>query len=70
MKHWFCGLIALGLCLGMAGQSKGQATYSFTTLDVPGSTYTQAHGINASGQIVGYYDDAGGRHGFLATPVP
>jgi uncharacterized membrane protein len=48
---------------------------SYTTLDVPGATFTVARGINDSGQIVGvygddpadiYYDDAGpGYHGFL-----
>jgi probable HAF family extracellular repeat protein len=44
---------------------------SYTTLDVPGSSYTFATGVNASGQIVGcYIDAAGGQHGFLATPVP
>jgi probable HAF family extracellular repeat protein len=33
---------------------------------VPGSTYTRANGINASGQIVGDYSDAAGHgHGFL-----
>jgi hypothetical protein len=42
---------------------------SYTTLDAPGSTHTFANGINASGQIVGYYG-ANGRHGFLATPTP
>jgi hypothetical protein len=42
---------------------------SYTTLDVPGSR-TEAYGINDSAQIVGYYDDAGGRHGFVAIPVP
>jgi uncharacterized membrane protein len=42
----------------------------YTTLNVPGASYSQAHGINASGQIVGSYTDAGGTHGFLATPVP
>jgi uncharacterized membrane protein len=44
---------------------------SYTTLDPPGSTYTQANGINDSRQIVGsYVDAAGNAHGFLATPVP
>lgn len=38
----------------------------FTTLDVPGFTFTVAFGINDSGQIVGAYRDADGiRHGFL-----
>jgi uncharacterized membrane protein len=40
---------------------------TFTTLDVPGSEYTYASGINDSGQIVGYYYDAifPYNHGFL-----
>jgi hypothetical protein len=44
----------------------------FTTLDVPGSTDPSANAINASGQIVGWYRDAGGGtfHSFLASPVP
>jgi probable HAF family extracellular repeat protein len=33
---------------------------------VPGATFTQASGINDSGQIVGvYFDIAGNEHGFL-----
>jgi hypothetical protein len=41
----------------------------FTTIDPPGSTSTQAIGINAVGQIVGDYMDASGTfHGFVATP--
>jgi hypothetical protein len=66
MKQWFCGLMALGLFLGMAAQGKGQPTYAFTPLDVPGSFfYTSANGINASGQIVGVYWDGTAGHGFL-----
>jgi hypothetical protein len=45
--------------------------YSFTTIDVPGANgITAASGINNSGQIVGYFQDATGEHGFLASPVP
>src|SRR5437870_637651 len=68
MKRFLCTLMALGLFLGMAGQATGQPTYSFTTLDPPGSSSTEetvAHGINASGQIVGRYRDVAGYHGFL-----
>jgi uncharacterized membrane protein len=43
---------------------------SYTPLNVPGSDGTVVSGINASGQIVGYYYDCFGTHGFLATPVP
>ena len=38
--------------------------YNFTTLDVPGSTFSTARGINASRQVVGTYDNA---HGFLLS---
>jgi hypothetical protein len=41
---------------------------SYTTFDVPGAN--QTHGINDAGQIVGWYGDGGGYHGFLATPAP
>jgi probable HAF family extracellular repeat protein len=43
-------------------------SYSFTTIDVPGSTTTSASGINASGEIVGTYtDSSGNQHGFEYT---
>jgi uncharacterized membrane protein len=38
---------------------------NYTTLDVPGSTNTVTNGINALGQIVGYYSDGAGIHGFV-----
>jgi hypothetical protein len=69
MKLYLCSLVALGLLLGVTGQAIAQPSYSFTTLDVPGSSATYAQGTNDVGQIVGDYD-AGGRHGFLATPPP
>jgi hypothetical protein len=53
-----------------AEQLGGQAiaSSSFTTLDDPFATNgTFAYGINGAGQIVGYYFDSGGRHGFLET---
>jgi probable HAF family extracellular repeat protein len=39
----------------------------YTTLDVPGSTATEALGINDAGQIVGDYLAGGGQHGFLLS---
>ena len=41
--------------------------YTYTTLDdsSQGATTTDAWGINNSGQIVGYYQNATGVHGFL-----
>jgi probable HAF family extracellular repeat protein len=38
----------------------------FTTLDLPGWTFSQAYFLNAKGQVVGYSKDAHGtRHGFV-----
>ena len=33
-------------------------TYTYTTIDPPGSTYTIANSINDEGQIVGFYQDS------------
>jgi hypothetical protein len=41
-------------------------TYTYQTIDPPGSTYTVAESINASEEIVGYYQDSHHlQHGFL-----
>jgi hypothetical protein len=40
------------------------AQYSFITLDPPGSTTTEAYGIDGN-NIVGYYIDSSGVHGFI-----
>jgi hypothetical protein len=39
----------------------------FKPIDVPGGTKTVAAGINASGMVVGTYDQAPGFHGFLLS---
>lgn len=39
--------------------------YSFTTINYPGATVTVPIGINAAGQISGYYENGPGSHGFL-----
>jgi probable HAF family extracellular repeat protein len=38
---------------------------NYTTLLVPGSSDTLASGINNHGQVSGYFNDAGGAHGFV-----
>ena len=63
-----------------AGRSHGfvESDGAFVTLDVPGalnpfySTYpgTSAYGINDRGQVAGYYSDALGTHGFIASIAP
>ena len=53
MKRFLCGLVALGLLVVGAAPAKAQYIY---TLDPPGSTGSDANGINNSRQIVGRYD--------------
>src|SRR5438874_13492552 len=65
MKRFLYRLVALGVLVGGTGQAKAQPSYVYTKLDVPGSDYTRAYGINDSGQIVGDYVEAGVAHGFL-----
>lgn len=42
-------------------------TDSFSSFDVPGSTFSSANGINASGQIVGLYGAAGGPKAYMLS---
>lgn len=47
--------------------NRAAPTFRFTSLEVPGATYTVAQGINAAGQVAGwFYTAADGRlHGFV-----
>jgi probable HAF family extracellular repeat protein len=38
---------------------------TYTSINIPGGTSTEAFGINDAGQIVGGYDTGGPPHGFL-----
>jgi probable HAF family extracellular repeat protein len=78
MKYFtLCGLFCFGLCgsfqtihadpIGSTDPSLGELPYTFTSINVPGSTSTNAFGINNTGQIVGAYTDSTGTHGFLDT---
>lgn len=44
-----------------------QPSYQFTPIDVPGSSGTQANGLNAAGDIVGDYYLGAAPHGFLMS---
>jgi uncharacterized membrane protein len=61
MKLTVCAVVAL--TLGVAAQERET---SYTTLDFPGAAATTMTGINADGQMVGFYRDAAGQtHGFV-----
>lgn len=55
----------LGILAGCG--DRVEPLYDFTRLDVPGAASTVASGINASGQVVGWYHDTEGDgvHGFI-----
>ncbi len=59
------------MLVSMPGASHGflLSGGTFTTLDIPGATAgtTSPSGFNATGQIVGSYQDAAGSHGFLLS---
>src|SRR5437870_2169707 len=65
MKRFFCGMVALGLFGHLTGPAK--ADYFYAPIDFPGSTVTQALGINNAGQIVGRYASRDLGHGFLLS---
>ena len=64
-----CALLSVVLSLSVLLNTHAaaqDASYTFTTIDVPGSISTVTTGINDRGQIVGRFRDAaGGPHGLL-----
>lgn len=61
-------VVRVVLCTLILGLLPGRAiavNYDYTTIDVPGADRTEAYGINNAGQIVGFFFDATGQHGFL-----
>jgi hypothetical protein len=61
---------AIGAFLALVAPVNATTIYSFVTLAVPGFP----EGINVAGEIVGYYRDSSGPHGFLynggsSTPI-
>ena len=58
-------LCFVSLLIGVSSGSFAATIYTFTTIDVPGAFGTSLTGINDTGQIVGFFDNATGTHGFL-----
>ena len=60
-------IFALSFALCAASNLLGEDP-TFTPITFPGATFTQAWGINARGDIVGFYMDVGNvTHGFLLS---
>ncbi|HTS34399.1 MAG TPA: hypothetical protein VMH04_01940 [Candidatus Solibacter sp.] len=64
-------LIGVAAMLGSTARSQAVGSISqfrYQTIDFPGSTITQAFGLNERGDVVGdYTDSAGNVHGFLLS---
>lgn len=58
-------LLSLGFLALVSVGPAWASSYTYMTIDFPGSMGTFAFGINDAGQIVGEYVDATGAHGFL-----
>ena len=64
-RQWKLYLLALGSALGATSNVLADGP-SFTTIEFPGATLTNAFGINSRGDIVGNYLNADkSDHGFL-----
>src|SRR5260370_14889717 len=60
--------LGLALLFAICMVSSGFAhDHGFTTIDVPGASFTEAFGINPEGNIVGQYSNTTGIHGFLLS---
>jgi probable HAF family extracellular repeat protein len=58
-------LVVCAALVLIAKPTEVEAGWVFKTFDVPGVSYTVGTGINNAGQVVGFFDDATGTHGFL-----
>lgn len=59
-------MTAVLVLTAVASASAQPGAYTYTKINVPGSVYTEATGVNNSGHVVGTYQDTTGRtHGFV-----
>jgi uncharacterized membrane protein len=62
-------LLVIAIWIGGNGSAAAMEPreWTFTTIDFPGGASTAVLDINAEGDIVGSYNDAGGAHGFVLS---
>ena len=66
------GINNVGQIVGLSGAGNDGAVLEdgiVTLIKYPGADYTQVHGINNKGYIVGYYLKAGQYYGFIGKPI-
>jgi uncharacterized membrane protein len=63
-------IVTATLASAVVGVRTAERGLVYTTFDFPGATFTNAQGINAGGEIVGFYNDSASpsrTHGFLLS---
>ena len=59
------GAVVSVMCLAASETGRATTGYSFSVIDIPGSSATIASGIDVLGHVVGYATEGSGTHGFL-----
>jgi uncharacterized membrane protein len=62
-----CVTFAVTSVIGQGATGRRSDAFVFTSIDVPAATFTNAQGINPQGDIVGFYGNSQGTHGFLLS---
>jgi hypothetical protein len=62
-------LTFLVMTLFLAVQAFSQSSFKFAPINVPGATATQARGINASGEVIGFYQTTACSNSNLQVPT-
>ncbi len=65
LQLFLTAALLLPACLLPASAATTTGGYNITTLNVPNAFSTRPMAISTAGQIVGYYQDSTGTHGFL-----
>ena len=73
-QAWACRAVVIAPGAGVlaavpASGAGASASGTVTTIDVPGASSTTATGVGDRGQIVGWYVNATGEHGFEVSPA-
>src|SRR5215471_6153705 len=55
VSSFLAGMVGLSVLVAVASLASAATSYTFTTIDVPGTFETVPEGINDAGQIVGFF---------------
>jgi uncharacterized membrane protein len=67
IKAWLAVLCLITLSLAPAATNAGAPKWTFTSIDFPDASVTVAYDINEDGDIVGFYRNSTGFHGYLLS---